>query len=293
MCGISTFAQNKTILELFGFLGFFFWICKCSSFLLVQTAKGCFSLTGTGIPPLSVHSLPVEGLYQESWIHKEFNFELLFKFLSFLNDVERLQFCGPERLSMFCIRTPLSTPLQMAAYTLVSNPCQWYLGRQNLNLLFKTDADIADENMQYQFVHKVSSRLRLLEEKNKIILHYLTNKFQKEPDFPVQGIYEHQELLKNTLFANHDCCYFNNVQTETHLCWLGIQNTLIKRFQFMSMPLTQIFFFMTTGEDCCRNLKYRKSWPFVRTENWRIEITTVTFFILSASHKNDPSHARH
>lgn len=173
MCDISTFAQNKTIL--------FFSICKGSSFLLVQTAKGCFCSAGTGIPPLSVHSLPVEGLYQESWIHKGLSFELFFKFLSFLNDVERLQFCGPEGLSMFCIRTPPNTPLQMAARASVSNPCLWYLCRHNLDLVLKMDAEYCRwssllplenyccENIQYQCVHEVSSRLRPLEGKNKRI----------------------------------------------------------------------------------------------------------------------------
>lgn len=116
-----------------------FSIYKCSSFLLVQMAKGCFCSAGTGIPPLSVHSLPVEGLYQESCIHKGLYFKLLFKFLSFLNDVERLQFCGPERF--FSIRTAPSTPLQMTACTLVSNPCQCYLCKQNLDLLFEMDAE--------------------------------------------------------------------------------------------------------------------------------------------------------
>lgn len=246
MCDISTFAQNKTIL--------FFSICKCSSFLLVQMAKGCFCSTGTGIPPLSVHSLPVEGLYQESWIHKGLYFELLFKFLSFLNDVERLQLCGPERLSMFCIRRP-PLPLQMAACTLVSNPCQWYLCRQNLDLLFKMDAEYCRwsnllplenyccENMQYQSVHKVSSRLRPLEGKNKRIWHYLTNRFQKEPDLPVQGInscvstrnYWKTPWLLLLLFLN-------NIQTVTHICWLGIQNTFNQKISIYVNALDSEFF---------------------------------------------------
>lgn len=98
ICSKQNNNNNKKIL--------FFSIWKYSSFLLVQRAKGCFCSTATGIPPLPVYSLLVEGLYQESWIYKGLYFKLLFKFLSLLNDVERLQFCGPERLSRFCIRTP-------------------------------------------------------------------------------------------------------------------------------------------------------------------------------------------
>lgn len=80
-------------------LGFF--VRKYYSFLLVQTAKGWFCSTSTCIPPLAVHSLLVKGLYQRSWTHKGLYFKLLFKFLFFLNEMQRLQFSGPERLSMF------------------------------------------------------------------------------------------------------------------------------------------------------------------------------------------------
>lgn len=84
---------------------FYFLVWKYSSFLLDQIAEGCFCSTMTGIP-LQVHSLLVEGLYQERWTYKGLYFKLLFKFLSFLNEVQKLPTVLSRKMDSAYIKIP-------------------------------------------------------------------------------------------------------------------------------------------------------------------------------------------
>lgn len=105
--------QNKKILV--------FLVCKYSSFLLAQIAEGCFCSTSIRIPPLSVYYLLVKGLYQETWIHKGLNFKLLFKFLSFLNEVQKATVLCSRKVVYVLHKNIPSALSQMPTWVLAVN----------------------------------------------------------------------------------------------------------------------------------------------------------------------------